>query len=116
MIKDIDDNRLTKSGITINEQNEIIISDENAFAGSFNNKNICSQICPCYEKRLPHERWGSCHVVTEGAAMQSIAETWQSKELQALTDEGIIFIFELISKFDCKINDLLSHRLRSIAE
>ena len=54
MIKDIDDSRIAKSGITITEHNEIIISDENAFAGSIDN---------------------------------------------------IILIFELISRFDCKINE-----------
>ncbi len=72
MIKDIDDSLIAKTGITINEEKEIIISDEKAFAGSFNNKNICSQICPCYGKMLPHERWGSCHVVTEGLQCKAL--------------------------------------------
>ena len=71
MIKDIDDNRIAKVGLTINEQNEIIISDENAFSNSFNNKNICSKIRHC----------------------EPLKEAWQSRELQDLTDEGIIFIF-----------------------
>ncbi len=47
MIKDIDEKLIAKSGITINEQNEIIISDENAFYNSFINKNIRSQVRHC---------------------------------------------------------------------
>ncbi len=40
--------------------------------------------------KLPHEWWGSCHVVTEGAAMQSIAVTLQFINYQLTKNSNLV--------------------------
>ncbi len=44
----------------------------------------------CKHMKLPHEWWGSCHVVTEGAAMQSIAVTLQFINYQLTKNSNLV--------------------------
>ena len=41
------------------------------------------------KKMLPNEWWGSCHEVTEGAALQSNAVT-EGADCKAIGDKGIL--------------------------
>ena len=76
----------------------------------------------CENQMLPHEWWGSCHTVTEGAAKQSFAEAWQSSNSAArlefrvpgdISSAAYFIVLSLITKKSLKIENILLNSTRT---
>ena len=62
-------------------------------------------------KKLPHEWWGSCHVVTEGADCPRQSVSWQSSKFQNLSLTIIKFSFIAYFFIDYLLSFIASHYL-----